>query len=111
MPGIRLGSDSVKDIVTALLARAKRRFPKLVITGTLASQDNMLVYRITHEMAIDEKEPWLAIVKLTRLWKSDDHRVVMAVEDMKYAVEEYDDVVDQATSMGLVKPSDFAVAE
>lgn len=108
--GTRIGADKVEDIVTALLARAKRRFPNLSTHGTVASQDGMIVYRITHELAIQGEEPWIAIIKLTQLWKSDG-RSVMALEEMKSVVEEYDCVIDQADAFGLIKSDDFSVAE
>ena len=111
MSSIKIGPDSIQDIVKALLARAKRQFQNLQISGVLASQENMIVYRITHELAIDGKEPWIAIIKLTRVWKSDDNRIRIAVQSMKDAVEEYDYTVDQATDLCLIEPDEFLLTK
>jgi hypothetical protein len=106
----QVNKSSVEDLTTAILARAKRLFPKLVIHGTLASRDGLLVYRVNHELAIRGSEPWIAIIKLTRL-RNSDGRVAMTIEDMKHVVEEYDVVVDQALDLKLFSLESFRLAE
>lgn len=102
---IRTSGDSIEDIITALLARARRLFPGARISGELASLNKAVAYRIEHGGVLAFGEPWIAIVELVTRWTADSgSRTAMSLDDMKRIVERYDFIVEQAESLGLFKP-------
>lgn len=106
---IKHGEDKIEDIIKALLARARRLFPDLNISGQLVSMDGAVVYRVLHELALMSGDPWLAIVDLTTQWesKTEPHRTIWAVEGMVSVVRRYDIVVAQTAAFGIIKPRNY----
>jgi hypothetical protein len=100
---------SIKEIIGALIERAKLYFPETeityeVVTVRLKQTDNYAtVCRIVHHKIIDGKESWLSIVDLTTWWKSEDGYIETRFSSVNNALRDYVESVRHGTELDLFK--------
>jgi hypothetical protein len=100
---------SVKEIIGALIERAKLYFPEIeityeVVTVRLRQSDNYATLcRIVHHKIIDGKESWLSIVDLTTWWKSEDGYIETRFSSVNNALRDYVESVRHGMEIGLFK--------